>query len=698
LAGLSSFFPLALILVNGVNVPFWDEWWLTGLIKAIQTGQASFETFWAPNNEHRIPIPKAVFSLLIPATGWNSIAIMVISWLVVMSAGLFLFYSFTRVFNPLRPRLWLATIGVAFLLFFSPIQKENWLWAFQLGFFLVQGAVIVSLLYISFTDIALGKRLALSVAFAIVASFSSAQGLLVWPVLLVIVLIGDDTNKDKMVGAFVLIAATAAMYALYLHNYPKMPSYRHLPLGDILRAPQVPFLYFVGLLGAPLTSWVPSTLRVQSACCVGSFLLLCFFWLCYTIFKNHKQGRAAGWIGLGCFALAFCMMTTYGRGALGIDTAVLVGRYTTHTLLFVIVIVTFPHFLFDVRTGSRTGLKWVGNITLLCGFAVCILLGYLFAFNDAAKESRPRITASKLLPFFAYFDPRCDGLTTNPFSAVCAVPPGWRMFDNPIRPYIDLGYVRTISGVPFMESSKGLDGECRFMGRQENGSEELLVLAGKVTAPKTISPRLLFLRNKGQETFIAATALRAGKTSEFERSYKWQLAVAIQLLGSAGETLEAWIYDNEKAAFLKVQEIDAEGLGSRLMESLPGNLQDLPITDGGVCIVERANGEKGISASLPVKGILKMEGWAAVSVEQGVAPDAVFLTLTDASGRIHYLKSPLMKRPDVNAYFHKPEMGDTGFSFRGNLAAIHGEFRLKMLLVRKNTIYRFDLGKNIVVQ
>jgi hypothetical protein len=55
LAGLSSFFPSAPILVYGVNAPFWDEWGLTGLIKAVRTEQAAFETFWAPDNEYRNP-------------------------------------------------------------------------------------------------------------------------------------------------------------------------------------------------------------------------------------------------------------------------------------------------------------------------------------------------------------------------------------------------------------------------------------------------------------------------------------------------------------------------------------------------------------------------------------------------------------------------------------------------------------------
>src|SRR5262249_62358256 len=132
-------------IANGVNVPYGDEYFLSGLVKTLRAGHASFETFWLPHNEHRILIPRIVFTILLPAIGWNSVAIMVASWSAITGAALFLFYGFIQIFDPSKPRLWLVTTGLSFLMFFSPVQRENWLWAFQLSFFLVQAAVVVSL-------------------------------------------------------------------------------------------------------------------------------------------------------------------------------------------------------------------------------------------------------------------------------------------------------------------------------------------------------------------------------------------------------------------------------------------------------------------------------------------------------------------------------------------------------------------------
>ncbi|HTD16430.1 MAG TPA: hypothetical protein VK673_14700, partial [Chthoniobacterales bacterium] len=55
---------LTFILVNGVNAPFADEWWYASLVKSVRSGTATFDTFWSPNNEHRMLIPRLEFSAL----------------------------------------------------------------------------------------------------------------------------------------------------------------------------------------------------------------------------------------------------------------------------------------------------------------------------------------------------------------------------------------------------------------------------------------------------------------------------------------------------------------------------------------------------------------------------------------------------------------------------------------------------------
>src|SRR5689334_2335669 len=135
LVATSACLPLFLILKYGVNVPYCDEWGLANLLSAVRAGQSSLEMFWAPHNEHRILFPKIAFLILIIVTGWNSVSMMVASWGVIAGTAVFLFQGFTRVYNDTRRGYWLITVALSFLLFFSPIQRQNWLWSFQLTFF-----------------------------------------------------------------------------------------------------------------------------------------------------------------------------------------------------------------------------------------------------------------------------------------------------------------------------------------------------------------------------------------------------------------------------------------------------------------------------------------------------------------------------------------------------------------------------------
>src|SRR5262249_17972424 len=151
--------------------------------KAMQLGHVSLATLWAPHNEHRIFFARIVFIILNSAIGWNSLAMMVVSWSVVVGTGFVLFQRLVVIFDPSKKLLWVFLVGVDLLIFFSPIQRENWLWAFQVSFFLVQVFVVLSLFLASSQSTHFALRLGLAILCAVAASLSSAQGLMVWPAL-----------------------------------------------------------------------------------------------------------------------------------------------------------------------------------------------------------------------------------------------------------------------------------------------------------------------------------------------------------------------------------------------------------------------------------------------------------------------------------------------------------------------------------
>ena len=159
LCAIASLSTLAFILINGVNVPFADEWWYASLVKSVLSGQATFDRFWSANNEHRMLIPRLEFSSLAAVTHWDSKLMMIANWLVAVVAMLFLLSQFKRIYPRTHPTLWIAAVAVSALALFSLVQLENWFWAFQFAFFFIQLAVIASLVVLTRSNIALWFRL-----------------------------------------------------------------------------------------------------------------------------------------------------------------------------------------------------------------------------------------------------------------------------------------------------------------------------------------------------------------------------------------------------------------------------------------------------------------------------------------------------------------------------------------------------------
>src|SRR5260370_16008695 len=125
LCAIAALLTLVFILLNGVNVPFADEWWYARLVKSVGSGQASLMDFWSPNNEHRMFIPRLEFCTLVVLTHWNSKLIMIVALLVIVIVMIFLFLQFRILHSQAHPILWALTVVVSAVALFSLVQIEN---------------------------------------------------------------------------------------------------------------------------------------------------------------------------------------------------------------------------------------------------------------------------------------------------------------------------------------------------------------------------------------------------------------------------------------------------------------------------------------------------------------------------------------------------------------------------------------------
>ena len=562
---IAALLTLAFILLNGVNVPFADEWWNAGLVKSVKSGQATFNSFWSPNNEHRMLIPRLEFATIAVLTHWNSKAMMIVGWLVAVLALLFLFSQFKKIYSPAHPTLWIAAMGVSAAALFSLVQLENWLWAFQFAFFFIQFAVIADLIILSRSNVALWLRLLAAVALGAAASFSSAQGLLVWPASMLTLSLTNDSLRKKAIGLFCLLLSAAITFSLYFSGLQRTTEL-HLRPEQIMEKVQLPIFGFFGLVGNPLAHWISYEHLPHRAWFIGLSITIVFLFLTFMVIKRGRLPDAAPWLGLAAYAYSFCLVTTYGRLGMGYTGSFLASRYTTHVTLLLITILALILIALDsIESGPAHHPPRLGGIRVLGAFGVTLAIAALLVIGDfksfasGSTGKRDLLLASRLIPFSAYFDPEVDGTMTGPFYPLCPLR-CMMIFDIGIKRLSEEGYFARLNDIHFMRTEAQATGhyavggkivEERYLGIVEQGWK----LSGTVSlGPKFIAD-LIFFKPADNDTFVAATELRqTADRGDAEHTYEWQMFLSPFILPDPETSLEMWVYNQSSNEFVKVDQ------------------------------------------------------------------------------------------------------------------------------------------------
>ncbi len=320
-----------LISLKAVNAIYWDEWELAPIFQHIHAGHLYFNDFWQQHNEHRLLFPTAILVALDELTHWNVVVECFASFLIALASFLMIFRMLK--FADLKSKKSFGLLFLLSLIWFSPVQVENWLWGWQLEWFLsILGVVVVGLsLSMMKGAQASYKSIALLLSGAIIAQFSLANGTLVWPLVIVLLL-----YKRVPLKRLAIVVATGALTSfLYYRHYitPQGAPSRSLALHE----PAIYIKYVLLYLGRPL-SFIHGIDMI-----FGLLLLVAFLGIClYLLFRHRAQlDRSIPWIFLGLYAVASAIVTGLARLGFGVYESTS-SRYTTvATLLLISTIVLY---------------------------------------------------------------------------------------------------------------------------------------------------------------------------------------------------------------------------------------------------------------------------------------------------------------------------------------------------------------------
>jgi hypothetical protein len=354
---------LLYIKLFGVNVVNYDQWEFIPLIEKLYAGTLGLGDLFAQHNEHRIFFPRIIMLALACLTKYNVLAEMYASWAFALGTYLLVFGLFIRKMGKTYTSI-LAFLPAALLLF-SFRQCENILWGWQIQVYMCVFGFIASLYLLDRAE-RIGLSFAGGILFAVFASFSFVNGLLVWPVNAVLIALGKGGQKAQRLALWTI--AGIATWAVYFYGWasPGIGSPASSVLGHIGEAA----LYFVVNVGSTLAFEKGNALGMGIILLAGLAIVACL------IMKGSAVQDNAPWICLILFALATSAACVIGRSGLGIEQA-LTSRYTTFTVLGVIGAYAIIFNLWSRKKDGPAGKFFTLLLGAALGLAILgILVGY----------------------------------------------------------------------------------------------------------------------------------------------------------------------------------------------------------------------------------------------------------------------------------------------------------------------------------
>ncbi|HEY0179049.1 MAG TPA: hypothetical protein VGC30_05395 [Dokdonella sp.] len=117
------------------------------------------------------------------------------------------------------------------------------------------------------------------------------------------------------------------------------------------------------------------------------------------------------------------------------------------------------------------------------------------------------------------------------------------------------------------------------------------------------------------------------------------------------------------------------------------------------CSVDAIGGGRATPARASLaRGAVRIQGWAAPAARAGLGPEEIWAVLTPRAGAPSYYRLRVTPRPDVDAFFARPELGATGFDARLDLRGLAGTYALELRTLRGGAARRCTTSLSVAVE
>ncbi len=306
-----------------VNAMWQDQWDDVPVIRQSFGHFPDWSSMWAQHVDNRILFPNLVVIALAHTVHYNiTVEEYVSAFMLFASTALFIWCHRRR--SPSTPLLYY--VPVAFLTL-TLAQWQNTIWGFQMAWYLVVLALAVTIALIDRPK--LGWAIfVLGIIAAVVGSYSSLQGLLIWPVGLVLLY----HRRRSLWSMIAWVVAAAATTVLYFHNFTSSKVFN--PNETVFKRPFDAVKFFIYALGDVVGQQESKPLESNDL--VMAFgviiLVLAVLVLLRWGFRRDQYSAAPIGIALIIYGLLFDALITQGRLFL-LYFAASASRYVTNDVL-----------------------------------------------------------------------------------------------------------------------------------------------------------------------------------------------------------------------------------------------------------------------------------------------------------------------------------------------------------------------------
>jgi hypothetical protein len=317
------FLTLAAVIALSVNVPYYDEFAYQGFLYRRYLGELTLADVWRyQNSEHRIFFNTIVFWILAQWGGWDVVREQCFSVASLAATQLVLWRIVLRTIA--RRYVVLALLSVSFALY-SLAQAENLAWGIEMVWF-IPNLCLVAVVWLLTRGLPDLRSFAAAVAVATIGSLTMTQGLIIWPVGFVCMLVRREPVRRQL--AWVVLGAV--VIGIVRTGIRPVASVPHVPLaahiGDFA-------LFVFAYLGAPLAG----SYGVQASAFCGALALLALAALVVLDLRAADRSTVIAqrlpWYAIAFYVLIAAIVTAYGRVGYGVTQAV-AGHYITLQALF----------------------------------------------------------------------------------------------------------------------------------------------------------------------------------------------------------------------------------------------------------------------------------------------------------------------------------------------------------------------------